>query len=739
MRPESLAYNSPEMKRPALLGCSKYNRTLFVIISFLTVLQMQRTTSNLSDMADKPKMDANFQKDYDDCVTIRRDRMEWTKRILTLASTQPTINNQLMYIDHRLCLRSLFRSEVEALISNCHCKARDWNAIRLLLPTEHARSECSNALRQLVSHTNFQDTVVLILPGVRAQVEGRMPSLYQNLEPGVHNNLLVRNCVLHLDARIYHNTLIQQTYIGSEAALIKCGTVSTSQSLEYGSLAVCVGAESGGGRKLLLEAESTMISVCEQLTRAAASKPQMVPTNCSKMNILCSGSIICDTPVIDGVFLYAQAVIEAATNVQNVILFPSAKIESSSTANNVMLQWNASISGHSTVSDAMLMEHSHAGPHSLISNSVLGPDVHVSAGEVHASVMGPSTNAHHQSLVIGVLWPLGRGNVGYGANVGSNHTGRLPDQEAVAGEGIFWGLSTAIKFPVDLSSAPYSVVAAGTQLNPQRVRMPFSLIVADEVNGGNSIIPGWILASSPYTLARSETKFATRRKAVHHNHYTGWKIIRHEVIEQCLWARQALTNVSVHKAMYTGDQDILGIGTAHLTERGRLSGIKAYGECICRFALQGLMEFVEQILDKGSEISEQMLTQELGSAAPLLISDISSVEWNSFPWQVDSAGVWYFKKSILVYEYPNTDTWVKWTVRLLQLYTKLETDYAESVFKCKHRDDLRGAEVIPGYSNFHTAAKEDNVIKEARESALLTREKVSCLLEQLDVIPESKL
>ena len=32
------------------------------------------------------------------------------------------------------------------------------------------------------------------------------------------------------------------------------------------------------------------------------------------------------------------------------------------------------------------------------------------------------------------------GNVAYGAKIGSNHTGRTADQEAVLGEGIFFGL-----------------------------------------------------------------------------------------------------------------------------------------------------------------------------------------------------------------------------------------------------------------------------------------------------------
>lgn len=36
--------------------------------------------------------------------------------------------------------------------------------------------------------------------------------------------------------------------------------------------------------------------------------------------------------------------------------------------------------------------------------------------------------------------PPHTGNVAYGAKVGSNHTGRAADQEAVLGEGVFFGL-----------------------------------------------------------------------------------------------------------------------------------------------------------------------------------------------------------------------------------------------------------------------------------------------------------
>ena len=83
-----------------------------------------------------------------------------------------------------------------------------------------------------------------------------------------------------------------------------------------------------------------------------------------------------------------------------------------------------------------------------------------------SSLVGPFVGFHHQALLIAgewvmdtwcvagvyvltyppacalpvlacasAMWPAGKGNVGYGANVGSNHTGKAPDQELRPGEG----------------------------------------------------------------------------------------------------------------------------------------------------------------------------------------------------------------------------------------------------------------------------------------------------------------
>ena len=84
---------------------------------------------------------------------------------------------------------------------------------------------------------------------------------------------------------------------------------------------------------------------------------------------------------------------------------------------------------------AFFFEHSSLEDNGVVVDSLIGSNSHIAKGEITACYVGPFVGMHHQSLLIGILWPLGRGNVGYGSNVGSNHTGRIPDQETSVGEG----------------------------------------------------------------------------------------------------------------------------------------------------------------------------------------------------------------------------------------------------------------------------------------------------------------
>ena len=60
-------------------------------------------------------------------------------------------------------------------------------------------------------------------------------------------------------------------------------------------------------------------------------------------------------------------------------------------------------------------------------------------------LVGPFVGFHHQALLIACFWPDGKGNIGYGANVGSNHTLKAPDQELWPGEGCFFCRKPSIR------------------------------------------------------------------------------------------------------------------------------------------------------------------------------------------------------------------------------------------------------------------------------------------------------
>jgi hypothetical protein len=185
-----------------------------------------------------------------------------------------------------------------------------------------------------------------------------------------------------------------------------------------------------------------------------------------------------------------------------------------------VLEAGVRIESAAQVRRALFLEHSGAEQGGHVADSVIGPNTIVAKGEVTASLLGPFVGFHHQALLIGTLWPEGRGNVGYGANVGSNHTGRKPDQELRPGEGTFFGLACAIKFPADFSEAPYSLFATGVVTPPQKISFPFSLIMegsaGENSEGRNAILPGWMWHENAYALIRNAYKYADRNRARNH-------------------------------------------------------------------------------------------------------------------------------------------------------------------------------------------------------------------------------
>ncbi|CAB1104763.1 unnamed protein product [Ectocarpus sp. CCAP 1310/34] len=307
------------------------------------------------------------------------------------------------------------------------------------------------------------------------------------------------------------------------------------------------------------------------------SRTALTALNRCGATVIGPGAVVMSCSRVVDVFIGANALLESCA-VENATILSTAeepsRVTCGSSVTSSLLQHGVTVDRGCIVSDSLLMEHSHVDNHGKLTHSVLGPDSGVGAGECLHCLVGPFVGFHHQSLLIATVWPLGRGNVGYGANVGSNHTSRQADQEIWPGEGVFFGLSTVIKFPANYSESPFSVIGSGVTCLPQRVAFPFCLINSQEeaglpgVSPGlNHLRPGWVLSESMYMVIRSEDK----------RNRVDWPVFRPSMMRLMADARARLVAAGLNKTeIYVGDRGVAGLGKNYMTEASRLEGIATY-------------------------------------------------------------------------------------------------------------------------------------------------------------------
>jgi hypothetical protein len=343
------------------------------------------------------------------------------------------------------------------------------------------------------------------------------------------------------------------------------------------------------------------------------------------------------------------------------------------------------IENFAIVENSILMAKSSVSNHGKLIHSILGEFSGVSSGECVSSLVGPLVGFHHQALLIAAHWPEGKGNVGYGANIGSNHTGKSADQEIRPGEGCFYGLGCVVKFPVNLESAPYTLIASGVTLLPQTITFPFSLInsPAETVSklspSLNEIFPGWILSDSIFTILRNEKKFRARQGE---NPSIEWKVFRADIFRLVVAARDHLAAVdpttshlktSQGETVYT-DAHIRGLGKNYMREAARKTAVKVYSDFIRWFSLRCLWDKIKS------------------DGAQRVLADLRE---KGLPGSDD----WSFARHLIHPENPD---------RLLNEFLDLHDRLiVQGCIKGKERDNKRAATVIgESYERMHPVASE---------------------------------
>ena len=577
------------------------------------------------------------------------------------------------------------------------CESSDWSAIRVAEGFDPGA----------ISRCRFEGACVLGRFTATSELAGGL-----TLPSGIHNATLV-GCEVGNDALVRDVGLLSNYLIADGAVVSSVGEMTVSAQPTFGNgIEIALGIETGerairGFAELDLDLATRLVRapagselrrayddlIARYLEAAALPKGYVGP-----------GASIRVCGRLRDVFAGEGAVIEGATAIVNTTIL-SGRDERTHVGDGVvirdsLIQWGCEVASGALVETSLLAEHSHAERHVKVSHSLLGPNTGVGEGEVTSALLGPFVGFHHQSLVIATFWPQGKGNIGYGANVGSNHTAKAPDQELWPGEGMFFGLGVNIKFPANFERAPYTIIATGVTTLPQKVEFPFSLInsPAQTFEGVspayNEIIPAWSLLDNAYALARNETKFRDRNRA--RRTPVEFEVLRPEIVDVVKEARRRLMAAPQKPAARPGqpvllfEKEIPGLGKNYLLESSRIKAIEVYSFALRFYALRGLYRRLVEIEAAEGRIAdvEKVLSQP--PATPRWAHELQTLNE-----EAASGGL------------------VHKSVRdLLALWIEHHRRHAEAVRLSKSRDDERGARIIPDYAIIHKPADEDKVIRQ---------------------------
>jgi hypothetical protein len=545
------------------------------------------------------------------------------------------------------------------------------------------------------------------------------------LPSGIYDSTLVDATVAD-GALVKDVRMLATTHVGEGAVVFDVGELTGRTGTFFAcGRAIPLGIEAGG-REVALYPEITVpVAARIALDRADGELQsayreavgRYVEELSSDISVVGAGARILHAGALRGVLLGPGTIVDGALRIEDVCVLSAAdcptEIASGAIVIHSILQWGTHVTTGAIVVSSALLEHASALKHAKLTDCVWGPCSLIEKGEATAALVGPLVMQRHQSMLIAAVWPEGRGSLAAGALVGSNHTARSGDQEIRIGEGVFFGLGCRVKMPTDLSRAPYTIVTGDAPLSPQRIDFPFSLVrwasealVREAVAPRpvtHEILPGWVLAESPYTLVRNAWKHAKRFTAKRSPlcHEPTPDLLRPEILALIQDARDRLHSAAARN-LHTS-ADINGLGACIMTEAARREAVAAYTFTLVHRSLLGLWARISHCHS---------------------LDDVDAAVEGTEP--EDSYAAWAFHRAMLLDERPGAH------VRsLLEELLDMQERFERAVESSKQKDDSRGARVIDDYADAHVPASNDpHVLRARRETASLEAD-VTRLIERL--------
>lgn len=591
-------------------------------------------------------------------------------------------------------LRPLRDSEIEQLKAQGNY-AEDWKVIRVHPEFGPER----------VWQCRFLGSVVL------GPCRGALRVHDVPLPTGVYRATL-RDAVIGADVLIQDVTLVDRAVIGRRAAVVGTNFVLGQATRFANGIKLCLGVTTGArlvpvyaeclfadladvlhGKILQAEWESTVRAYADGcLLECTVIGPGARVLGCGTVRAVWLDG---------GVSLTGTAEVTEATILgesdRPAILGPGV------TVRRALVQWGAQVSDGAIVENAVIGEAASVGRYARVRQSVIGPNASCYQAEVTSSVVGPFTGINHDALLIAALWEGGKGNLSAGARVGSNHTGKAPDQESHVGEGTFFGLGVSVKYPCSFRHAPYTLIASGVTVLPQQLAYPFSLVVQPKrrpdgvAEGYNELYPAWVLYAAPYSIVRNEGKYAARNRARYNTVDT--RVLREDTVRLMAAARARLQELLKQGGEYFTDAHDPGIGKNFVTREACSLAIDAYADWIRLWVLR---ELWGQLCTRQGPVEDDVREHEF------------------LAWAV---GEGYFAPD--VYENGGVR-------RLLDELVRLENAVAVTVEQSKSRDFRRAARIQPGYDQLVPLPPEDTVVRACWERVRKLEKAVADFLREYD-------
>ena len=591
------------------------------------------------------------------------------KKVLKASVLASSVENFKAILASKGKYRPLTDDEIQTLEKNGN-RSESWGKVMVETDFDANRIHRSSFMGEVFLPRFFG---TLLLPG-----DVSFPT-------GIYDSL-VHNCIVE-NALVHKVAMLSNILVRSSAVLQNVGSIVSSGKISYmiGN-AMHVGNEMGG-RRVLVFPEVTMELVESQLfhkpePEVAQAFEEQLRTyreeTAFPLGVVGKGAVVSNTNIIRNSWIGAHARIEGAEKIRNSVVLSSLEepshVYDSVILENSNVQMGVTIHTGAEVQGSVLMSRTTVACKAIVKSSIIAPCCHIEEGEVNSSYMGPMTQMHHHSLLIAALWPEGCGNLGYGANVGSNHTGRMPDQEVMPAQGMFFGLGVNIKFPANFRESPFTLIATGLTTLPQRLKFPFSLIrPGDPQLVGipprlNEIVPGWNYAHNAYALDRNSYKYSLRGKGVIPSSF--YSIFSADTVRYVYDAYQRL-QVTTIRDIYTKEH-IDGLGENFLRERVRQQALKTYMEYLERYVLESIVTLVVN--------DPNLQTQPIKELRRMATNDTN-------------------KDILRIVALPETFD------ELLKRHRQLEKEWFERVTHGLDKDNERGRAIFDDYDDAHPIDK----------------------------------